>query len=342
MIKKLLILLSLIFAAGCSSNAAGEKTAEGLEIIKIGYPSSGGNWQGGTLAVADHYGYLNAELEPLGYKAEVVGYLGAAPEIQESILAGDLQYTTYAAMAAVLGKANGMNTTLINIDGKRPAWELAASKNSGIEKAGDLRGKTIAYQRGTAVQEYIFKILEDAGISSEEVELVNMNVPEGISALITNAVDACVVSMGQDEAIIKEGGKIIHSSAEEDKNRYWDLTALVGESDFVKKYPEVTEAIIRAEFKARDKILDNPEKFYELYEKESGFSKYYVDKAVRTENLEERYPLDIIEQDIDKMKEIEEFLIKSDFIQRPVDYGEFINKEYLNNAANDLKEWVKE
>lgn len=338
MIKKLLILLSLIFAAGCSSNAAGEKTAEGLEIIKIGYPSSGGNWQGGTLAVADHYGYLNAELEPLGYKAEVVGYLGAAPEIQESILAGDLQYTTYAAMAAVLGKANGMNTTLINIDGKRPAWELAASKNSGIEKAGDLRGKTIAYQRGTAVQEYIFKILEDAGISSEEVELVNMNVPEGISALITNAVDACVVSMGQDEAILKEGGKIIHSSSEEDKNRYWDLFAFVGESDFVKEHPEVTEAVIRAEFRARDKIMENPEAFYELYEEASGFSKHYVDKAVRTEELRERYPLNITEENIEQMKEIEQFLLKSDFIQRTVDYDDFIDSRYLNKIKEEQKE----
>lgn len=59
----------------------------------------------------------------------------------------------------------------------------------------DLKGKTISYQRGATPQMYVLKVLEEAGLSADDVQLVNSTIPEGLSSLSTGAVDRQLLLM---------------------------------------------------------------------------------------------------------------------------------------------------
>ena len=73
------------------------------KTVRIGFPSSGNNFASGLLGVAETKGYLDEYLEPLGYKAEVTGFVGAAPAFHEALSSGDLDYVDYAGFARIVG-----------------------------------------------------------------------------------------------------------------------------------------------------------------------------------------------------------------------------------------------
>lgn len=236
------------------------KDNKDLIAINIGYPSSGGSWSAGALGVADVEGYLDEYLNPLGYKAKLQSFTGAAPAIHEALVAKDLDMAVYASMAGVSAKANKIDTTLIGIQSNSPIWEVVTLKNSNITDITQLRGKSIAYLRGIAIHEYLIKVLEDAHLTIDDVELVNMTTPEGISALVTGSVDAAVVSIGQELDI--ENSVIIHNERSQNSERYYSPGVITVRTDFLKDNKEAIVGFLEALLKAKDTIVNNPDAYY--------------------------------------------------------------------------------
>lgn len=84
---------ALAQAAGSSdsSESAQDSSISSGGTIRIGFPSSGQNFDAGTpLGLACGKGYLASYLEPLGYTVEATGFVGAAPALHEALASGDL------------------------------------------------------------------------------------------------------------------------------------------------------------------------------------------------------------------------------------------------------------
>ena len=208
------IVLTLgLVVSGCGSNngtssdgsAKAEKNKDGYEVVNIGFPSAGYEWAEGALAVAEEKGYLDEYLNPLGYDADLIPFTGAAPAIHEALVSGDLDYAYYAGFAGIMAKSNGIDTKLLSVTSFGSVWQLAVSTDSGITSLQDLKGKTISYQRGATPQMYVLKVLQEAGLTADDVQLVNSTIPEGLSSLSTGAVDAAVVTYGQADSLVEQG-----------------------------------------------------------------------------------------------------------------------------------------
>jgi sulfonate transport system substrate-binding protein len=146
LVASLIALLTITSFAACNKGAKASTTSgTELKTIKIGFPSSGGGYAGGILGTANEYGFLDEYLGAIGYKAELIGFVGAAPAIHEALVAKELDYVVYAGFAADLARANGINTRLLGITSWGSGWELVAGTASGIETLADLKGKKIAY-----------------------------------------------------------------------------------------------------------------------------------------------------------------------------------------------------
>ena len=339
-----LILSTVITGCGKSSDSKTEKTEAKngkYKTIKIGYPSSGADWAGGTLAVADAKGYLNDYLHPLGYEAELTGFVGAAPAIHEALVSGDLDYAYYAGFAGIMANSNGIDTKLISVTNFGSIWQLAVSKDSGIKSLKDLKGKKIAYQRGATPQMYILKVLEEAGLSADDVELLNSTIPEGISSLSSGAVDAAVVSYGQADDLVDAGkAEVLHRGIEADSATYYEPMVLLGRTEFVEDNKDVNVAIIEAMLKAKDDIKADKEAYYKLASEKSGRTLDQI-KQVEIDDIDYSYPISLDDEYLKSLKTIAKFEVDNKIIPKNIDVDAWADDTYLKQAVKEYNESTK-
>ncbi len=303
-----------------------------LITVNIGFPSSGSDWPGATLGAAEEYGYLDEFLNPLGYDVKLTGFVGAAPAIHEALVSKDLDYACYAGFAGVLSKSNGIDTKLLAVTSYGSNWQLAVNTSSGINSIEDLKGKKIAYQRGATPQMYILKVLAEAGLTENDVELLNCTIPEGISSLSTNAIDAAVVSYGTVNELVNAGtAKVIHAGVESDHSIYFEPTVLIGRTDFVADHEEFNVALIEALLKAKDKIKEDRNAYYQLQSDKSGVPLELV-LGVAIDDLDVSFPISLDEQYINSLKNIQEFELSNGLIQNNFDIDEWTDRTYLDKA----------
>ncbi len=324
-----------LFLTGCAgANDAGAKTnAAGLTPVVIAFPTAGADWAAGTLGVAKEYGYLQEYLEPLGYEAVPTAFTGAAPAIHEAMLSGDVDYAYYAGFAGTEAQAGGIPTKLLAVTNYNSTWQLAVSSTSGITSLAELKGKKIAYTRGATPQMYVLKVLEEAGLTQGDVELLNSNLPEGLASLATGAVDAAVVSYGQASSLEAEGKvNIVHEGIRADENTYYEPMVLTGRQEFVEKNEEVTVAILEALLKAKDKIKEDPQAFFALSAERSGLSVAQI-QGTALEDLDENYPISLSDSYLAQLEKIVQFQMENKIITNSVDLAQWVDSSYLDKAV---------
>lgn len=328
-----LVIGSLLVGCGNAHPSSGE--GQGLTPINIGYPSAGGSWPAGALGVAQVEGYLDDYLKPLGYKANLQAFTGAAPAIHEALVAKDLDIACYAGMAGISAKANGIDTTLIGIQGNAPIWEMVALETSPITDITQLKGKSIAYVRGTAIHEYLIKVLEEAHLTTNDVELINMTTPEGISALVTGSVDVAVMSLGQE--LLIENSVIIHDERSAGSERYYSPSVITVRTEFLKDHEKVMVAFLEALLKSKETILEDPEAYYKLYAEKTGYSLDYVKNSIGVDDLNQTIPLSKSIDYLTKLESIQGFLISHELIPAPINFQDWIDDTYLEQALSQYK-----
>ena len=281
--------------SGTSSDgsAKAETKKDGYQVVNIGFPSAGYQWAEGALAVAEEKGYLDEYLNPLGYDADLIPFTGAAPAIHEALVSGDLDYAYYAGFAGIMAKSNGIDTKLLSVTSFGSVWQLAVSTDSGITSLQDLKGKTISYQRGATPQMYVLKVLQEAGRTADDVQLVNSTIPEGLSSLSTGAVDAAVVTYGQADSLVEQGkATILHKGVEADPDTFYEPTFLTARSDNISANSDVPVATLTALLKASNDIISDPEAFYELSAEKSGRTLEQV-KSVAVSDVQLGYSISL-------------------------------------------------
>lgn len=326
----LLAVVASTFALGARPAAA-----EDLKTVHIGFPSSGNNFQNGLLGVAEAKGYLDEYLEPLGYKAETTGFVGAAPALHEALTSGDLDFVDYAGFAGILGKSKGIDTTLLAVTDYGSSWRLVVSKSSGIKSLKDLKGKKVAYQRGATPQMYLVKVLGEAGLSFSDVEAVNATLPDGLSTLASGGVDAAVVSAGQETQLVKEGlVSVLHNGAKSDPKKYFEPTVLVGRTAYLKEHNDVAVAILKALLKARADVIADPDAFIDLVVEKSG-NPIEVIKAQNATDQTVLRPLSLSGAMLASMRSVQKFELGEGIIQSKVDIDSWTDSSYLKQALTE-------
>ena len=294
-----------------------------LGLVVTGCGSNGGSGDSGKTDSGS-----KKEANADGYQVVNIGFPSAGYEWAEGALAG---------FAGIMAKSNGIDTKLLAVTSFGSVWQLAVSADSGITSLEDLKGKTISYQRGATPQMYVLKVLKEAGLSADDVQLVNSTIPEGLSSLSTGAVDAAVVTYGQADTLVEQGkASILHKGVDADADTFYEPSVLTGRTDFVSKNADVSSAIIEAMLKARDDIISDPEAFYELSAEKSGRTLEQV-KSVAVSDVELAYPVSLDERYITSLKNIEQFELDNDIITSQVDFDSWIDSSYLDKAVQDYQ-----
>ncbi len=124
------------------------------------------------------------------------------PELKEAFLSGHTKATFILAPMAIALREQGIPIKIVYL-GHRDGTALMVHKDSGIRSISDLRGKTVAVPNRYSNQRLlIFRALNNAGMSIDEVNLLEMPPPDMPAALYSKSVDAVTSGepfMGQCE-----------------------------------------------------------------------------------------------------------------------------------------------
>jgi len=332
--KRKVLNLFLVFAvlsAFAFSACSSKKRTE----INIGFPTAGGDWPGGTFGVAITNGYLDEYLEPLGFTYSPKGFVGAAPAIHEALVAKELEYVVYAGMAGVLSKANNIEHTLISITSWGGGWKLIARTDAGINTLADLKGKKVAYLRGASPHMYLLKVLNEAGLSFNDIQAINSNLPEGIAGIVSKTIDAAVVSAGTEFQLVQDGTvKVLHFQFTADRDVYLEPSVFIARTDFHREHPEVAVAIQKAFLKARDWIKQDPDRYYNLTS-ERGGNPLQVVLETANYDIDGSIPLNLDEKYINSLRDILAFLKDNGLSSGNVDFSSWPDRTVIVRALEE-------
>jgi len=232
------------------ATAHADALPKSVRIASIGYLVDGKLAVGGNQSsVLETQGTLAAELQKRGIQLEWIPIPSAlgGPGFNEALASDKADFASYADFPALIAKAGGIDTKLIVPAGRGTNSYLVVPKTSTAQTIQDLKGKSIALQRGRGPDLAFSGLLARSNLKYSDFKIYDINGSAGAAALVGGSVDALFT--GSDAYLLedKNAGKIIWST--KDTNLKWRAELFV-RSDFAKKYPELTQLVATAYVKA--------------------------------------------------------------------------------------------
>jgi NitT/TauT family transport system substrate-binding protein len=134
--------------------------------------------------------------------------------------------------------------------------------NKDIMTVADLRGKKVAFEEGSVSQFFINALLLEAGMTQDDIEMVNMTATDAGVAFVAGRVDAAVTW----EPHLTQGAKAEHGrllvDSSEKPGLIVDVVAVTEET--MREQGDELRAFVRAWQRALDFLESNPEEGYKI------------------------------------------------------------------------------
>jgi sulfonate transport system substrate-binding protein len=264
-------------AAAAAGDATGEVVTLSVDTLNLDYA-----YYNPASLVLREQGWLE---EAVGDDIEVTWTLSqGSNKANEALRGSAVDFGSTAGSAALVARANGGPNVVVDVLGL-PEWSaIVVPPDSDIGGAEDLAGKTIAATIGTDPYFFLLQTLADAGLSLDDVEVVNLQHADGRTALVRGDVDAWA---GLDpimaDAELTDGFELVVR----DPSRL-TYSVLNVREDYLADHADAVEVVLEQYERARQWIAENPEETAELLARESG-----VELAVAEKVLGERTDLDV-------------------------------------------------
>lgn len=196
------------------------------------------------------------------------GFTASLP-VMEAIRSGDVDFTFATSTAVVNAIDVGIPITPIaafplpvnTVDG-------IARAASGIKGAADLRGRKVAYQRGTTGHFSLLKYLEIAGLTIDDVQGVSLSGADGFTALAQGQVDAWFHwQPAATIALAKLGSAVLRLEGVPT----YDYAFYVARDGFYEKHPDVPVRLASAVREIQQRINADPAGTVALWAANGGF-----------------------------------------------------------------------
>ncbi|MBW4444668.1 MAG: ABC transporter substrate-binding protein [Plectolyngbya sp. WJT66-NPBG17] len=225
---------------------------------------------------AQDKGYLTEDIKALGItEIKFIPFVGG-PALNESIAAGALDIGIYGDTPAIVGRAAGLKTKLIN-QGRvgQDSWLLTAP--SGVKSLEELKGQKVGVAKGTYMHRYLLGLLDRKELT-KDVKLVQIPVADAKSALERGDIAAYPFSTGSGPLLATKGFSILDQA--KNHEGLVGTSATAATKDFLANNPEFPKVWNQIRQKALQEIKSKPDEFYQFAAKASG----------------DRYPLPVIQE----------------------------------------------
>lgn len=187
--------LSLLFAAcsapssvnssNPSATSVNNSTPSKATVLRFGYQKSN--------ILLKTKGVLEKRLSPEGVSVKWIEF-PAGPQLLEAMNVGSIDLGHVGESPPIFAQAAGASLTYIAGIAASPAGSaILVPQNSSIQKLTDLKGKKIAFQKGSSAHLLLVQALEKAGLKYTEIEPKYLPPPDARAAFVKGSVDAWVI-----------------------------------------------------------------------------------------------------------------------------------------------------
>lgn len=205
------------------------------KVVRIGYQKYG------TLILLKNKGLLEAKLKPLGYTVRWAEF-AAGPQLLEALNAGAIDFGNTGEAPPIFAQAAGAPLVYVGYEPAAPEGEaILVPKNSPLKTVADLKGKTVALNKGSNVHYLLVKALETANVSYTDIKTAFLTPADARAAFERGAVDAWAIwdpFQAAAETTI-EARQLTNGTGIVSNYQFYFST-----QSFVEKAPDVVDAVL--------------------------------------------------------------------------------------------------
>ena len=318
-ILAVLMIMTMAFAlVGCGKQSTGV-----AEKVRVGYAAGVPT---ANLILAKVEGYFEDELKDMGIDVEWFPFLNGPP-LNEAIAAGEIDIGFLGDVAFMMAKASGQNTVIFSKGSEgEPVFALTIAKDSPITSVEQLKGKKVAFTRGTIMHRLLYNLLTKSGLSLSDVEHVNIPGSDIANAINLKQVEAGVLWEPFIASNIQNGIlKVLADGTGAQSNSCYNIVV----EKFANENPKILEAFIRAMERANKDIVADPKKAAEKTKDELGLPAQTVEELL----LKMKFTSVISDSDMEELREIEKFLRDEKLTENTVNVNKAIDRSYLKTLG---------
>jgi len=191
-----------------------------------------------------------------GYKIDWKMF-GGGGDVIKAMASGQIPIGEVGSSPATAAAAQGLDVKIIWVlDDINNAEQLVVSGKSGVTDIAGLKGKKIATPFVSTSHYQLMYALGKAGVSSTDVQVLNMRPPEVLAAWERGDIDATFIWDPVLSKVKADGGKVILSSADVAKEGAPTFDAIMVNRAWAEKNKDFLVAFVReldksnAEYKA--------------------------------------------------------------------------------------------
>lgn len=306
-------------ATAADTVATDTAAASSDEVVNIGTM----NLVNGDL-IAQYEKYYETEL---GVKVNLVTF-DSGKDVNTALASGSIDISELGSSPASLGISSDVDYKVFWIgDIIGSAESLVVKNDSGITSVADLKGKKVATPFASTGHYSLLNALKLEGVSESEVTLLDLQPDDIYAAWIRGDIDAAYVwypVLGQ----LLEDGTIITGSDKLAEQGIITADLNVVRTEFAEAHPDVVTNYVKAQIKANDILLDEPDKAAEEISqvleipKEDAASQITQFKYLKAEEQIEYLNSNIA----DTLKSTADFLVEQKSIKSAPDLETFQGK----------------
>lgn len=318
------------------------QAAEAPKEIRIAVPdlSAGSEHSGGGVVdVLRSRQILEQEFAKDGIEIQWRFFKGAGPVINEALANGQVDFAYLGDLAAIIGKASGLDTRLLSATARDVKSYLGVVPGSGIKTLEDLKGKRVAVFRGTANQLSFANALASRGLSERDYKVINLDFNAANAALAAKQVDASWGLAGLI-ALREKGLAELPLSTRDLGGAGSTQAVLVGTGAFVRDYPEVTARLVKAQQQAVTWLRDEDHKqaYVELVSRLASYPPVILGTDLKDDSFKDIFDPQLDPAFLARLQNGVDFAAEQRLIRKPFQVSDWVEPRFLDAA---LKEQVQ-
>lgn len=246
----------------------------------------------------------------------------------EALLAGEIDLWTPGTVPPISMRHNGVPVVIVGTNTLAYIEKFVARTDAGLEEPEDLLDIQIGLLEGSTASAAVENLALHYGLDPLKLQIVNLQPPEQMTALINNDIQAFVVwnpwpylaETSEDvDAEILHNGTVSNFpwDAGEEFQISFTRSVWVMSEDFIRKNPHTARALMLTLYRAQDYVAD-PENREEVV---ALISEYLDQPVEQNEALWDDYSFENIfdENYVRDLQEYTDFLYESGRIEDPQD-----------------------
>ena len=277
------------------------------KVLNLGSFSKAADY--GPYLVAHNKGWFDDAFSKLGYKVEYTEFQ-ETPAITEAYGAGKADFVMLAEVPALVVKASKIDVRITSMLSALPITIIVAP-NSPIQAVKDLKGKKLAILAGTGEDYGVRKVMADAGLKPDDVQVVNFLPPDAKAAFEQGHVDAWAVWPPFPELEeVTNKGRVLPGT---DYQKIYSVPSARGK--LLDENPNVAQTFDKVLQQGRKWLIDNPEEAQKIVATELNFPIEVIKRAWARNDFNAKLSPALIPDFQAKA----DFLHDAGFVQRRVD-----------------------